>query len=100
MPYYKWKGVDDFSDNRNGRVIEPGDTVELSENVAGPQPEFVEVEAPNDGDDSGGSDGEDGAVALEDKDYSELRDMAVDADTDEINGRSSKDDIVAYFESE
>jgi len=31
-------------------------------------------------------------------DYSELRQLAVDEDTDEINGRSSKDEIIAYFE--
>jgi len=31
-------------------------------------------------------------------DYSELRQLAVDADTDEIDGRSKKDEIIAYFE--
>lgn len=31
-------------------------------------------------------------------DYAELRDIAADADTDEINGRSSKDEIVAWLE--
>jgi len=29
--------------------------------------------------------------------YSELRQLASDADTDEIDGRSSKDEILAYF---
>lgn len=32
-------------------------------------------------------------------DYAELRQLAADADTDEINGRSSKEEMVAYFES-
>jgi len=41
-------------------------------------------------------DGEDTDYAS--MDYSELRQLAVDADTDEIDGRSSKDDIIAYFE--
>lgn len=33
-----------------------------------------------------------------DMDYAELRQLAADADTDEINGRSSKDEIIAFFE--
>jgi len=32
--------------------------------------------------------------------YDELRQLAADEDTDEINGRSSKADIVAYFSDE
>jgi len=32
--------------------------------------------------------------------YDELRSLAADEDTDEINGRSSKDDIIAYFTDE
>jgi len=32
--------------------------------------------------------------------YDELRQLAADEDTDEINGRSSKDDMVAYFTGE
>lgn len=34
---------------------------------------------------------------VEDKSYQELREMAMEADTDEINGRSAKDEIIAYF---
>ena len=32
-------------------------------------------------------------------DYAELRQLAVDADTDEINGRSKKAEIIEYFKS-
>lgn len=32
-------------------------------------------------------------------DYAELRQLAVDADTDEINGRSKKAEIIEYFTS-
>jgi len=31
-------------------------------------------------------------------DYAELRQLAVEADTDEIDGRSKKAEIIAYFE--
>ncbi len=48
MPHYEWHGTDSFQDNRNDRVIEPGDIVELDEHVAGPHPEFVEVDEPED----------------------------------------------------
>ena len=99
MPYYEWRGSGVFRDASNNREIEPGDVVELSEKIAGNH-DFVAVEAPEDEDSEGnpeGSDGGDG-VPLAEKDYSELREMAVEADTDEINGRSSKDEIVAYFE--
>lgn len=33
-------------------------------------------------------------------DYSELRQLAVEADTDEIDGRSKKSEIISYFTEE
>ena len=50
MPF-EWCGADTFRDNRNGREIEPGTVVELDDRVAGPHPEFVEVDG-GDGDDA------------------------------------------------
>jgi len=54
MPLYEWRGADEFQDNRNDRVIKPGETVELDEHVGGPQPYLVEVE--EDDGEGGGSD--------------------------------------------
>jgi len=111
MPYYEWRGSGIFQDNRNGRQLEQGDVVELPERVVGNH-DFVKVDAP---DNPEGSDGEDADAESETDgsdaddgeepdyaamDYQELRQLAVDADTDEINGRSSKDEIVAYFTDE
>lgn len=43
MPRYEYQGAAPFSDNRNDRVIEPGDVVELDAHVAGPHPDMVPV---------------------------------------------------------
>jgi len=85
-----------------GENIEPGEEFEPTEaelQSFGDVIEAVEDEAGSDGEeaDSEASEGDGDEVPLEEKDYSELRSMAVDADTDEIDGRSSKDEIVAYF---
>jgi len=99
MPRYTWHGSDVFNDNANERVIEPGETVELSERIAAPHPEFVEAsdnetEADSAESDEDESDDEPEYAAM---DYAELRQLASDADTDAIDGRSSKEEIVAYF---
>lgn len=91
MPYYEWRGDVPFQDHRNDREIEPGDVVELPERVAGNH-DFVQTEPPEQ-DDTGGSDD----TPLSERPYQELRQMAVDADTDAINGNSSRDEIIAYF---
>lgn len=44
MPRYRWTGVGPYHDNRNGRVVESGDVVELDEHVAAPNDELVRVE--------------------------------------------------------
>ena len=101
MPYYEWRGSGVFQDNRNDREIEHGDVVELPESVVGNH-DFVEVDEPEEtGEtptpDADESDGNEDETPLAEKEYSELREMAVEADTDEVNGRSSKDEIIAYF---
>jgi hypothetical protein len=59
MPRYKWQGADVFRDNRNDREIEPGEVVELDEHVAGPHPQFSEVEVEADeGDETAGEEPE------------------------------------------
>jgi hypothetical protein len=111
MPFYEWRGVGAFQDNLHGREVAPGDVVELSEDVVGNH-DFVEVDAPDESDttessepaddESGNEDSEEASDEAPDyasMDYSSLRELAVEADTDEINGRSSKEDIIAYFES-
>jgi len=57
------------------------------------EPETVRMEADN----TGVTEVSD-SKPLAEKEYQELREMAMNADTDEINGRSAKDEIVAYFE--
>jgi hypothetical protein len=44
MPRYEWRGSDVFRDHRNDRVIEPGETVDIADAVADPQPQFVAVD--------------------------------------------------------
>lgn len=97
MAYYRWDGDGDFQDNLHNRVIAPGDVVELEDTVIRGH-DFTEVDEPPG---EGGAETDDTAsgddTPLAEKDYSELRQMAVEADTDAINGRSPKDEIIAYF---
>jgi len=95
MPY-EWVGPGSLT-RVHGEDVEPGDTFEPSEserNAFGGKmeqntnDESESVETPDKAD----------TEDLSEMDYSELRQRAVDADTDEINGRSSKDDIISYFE--
>lgn len=102
MPTYTWHGSDTFTDNANERVIEPGETVEISDRIAGPNPGFVEVSDAETETNSPESDEDesDDAPAYSEMEYAELRQIASEADTDEINGRSAKDEIIAYLTSE
>jgi len=50
LPRYEWRGDGGFRDNRNDRVVEPGETVALDEHVGGPHPELVRVGDDDDGD--------------------------------------------------
>jgi len=90
MPRYEWKGDGDFHDRLNDRVVEPGEVAEFSEETASEWSELVMVE-----EDTTPDMWE--QAALHDLEWSELRGMAVDAETDAINGKSSKDEIVSYF---
>jgi len=102
---YEWLGPGSLT-RVGGEDIEPGDTFEPSESeqsAFGGKMEAVaddESEEPEPANEPDESDTESGSedTPLADKEYSELRDMAVEADTNEINGRSSKDEIIAYFE--
>ena len=54
MPRYEWAGAGDFQDSRNGRVVAPGDVVELTEHVGEPQKEMRRVaESDDDSPDEG-----------------------------------------------
>jgi len=88
-----------------GEDIEPGEVFEPTEAEKRSFADAIKTvnnksKEPNPAEASAESDSESGSedTPLSEKDYSELRDMAVEADTDEINGRSSKDEIVSYFE--
>lgn len=72
-----------------------GDVIEVADESEPTQTDSATTE--EDADSVGEPATEGGETPLQGKDYSELRDMAMDADTDEINGRSSKADIIAYF---
>jgi len=104
MPQYEWRGQGTYQDNANDRVVEPGEEVELSERIAGPQPEMVEVVESTDEDvepesEDVEAESEDTYTEseLEDMEWSELQPLAANAETDEINGHSSQEEIVEYF---
>ncbi|UBF23368.1 hypothetical protein HATV-3_gp18 [Haloarcula tailed virus 3] len=121
MKHVEWRGSGVFYDYRNDREIEQGEVVELPENVIGSH-DFVEVEEPEDVDATPTPDDDENhsgkptadkreaydltagetypREVLEDAEYGTLRDMAVEADTDDINGRSSKEDIIGFFAEE
>lgn len=104
MPY-EWQGAGSLTrvgddDVDPGEVFEPteaelrsfaGDIREVD--PKGSDGEDGDAEDENDSE-SAESDGTDYAAM----DYQELRQLAVEADTEEIDGRSSKDDIVAYLQ--
>jgi hypothetical protein len=95
---YKWTGSQTLrrvgdTDIQPGEVFEPTDA-EL-ESFGGK----IETVATDDGDEVE----PESTDASEDTDYSEmdyaeLRQLATEADTDEIDGRSKKAEIIAYFE--
>lgn len=110
MPYV-WNGSGPLrrSASNDGRLIAEGDEFEPTEaelesfgDLIEKLPERASVDEPDDDeseDDASESDeSEDTDYAT--MDYEELRQLAADADTDEVNGRSSKDEIVAYFEGQ
>lgn len=89
MPVFEWTGSGEFNDNRNDRVISPGERVELSEDVAGGHREFVEVDDAESNE--GGSD-------LPDLSGSEWQGLASAYDGfEDVNGKSSADDIKTAF---
>jgi len=101
---HEWQGTGTLT-RVGGDDVEPGEEFEPTEaelTSFGDVIDAVEENADTGGEEADSEGGEDGSeageVPLEEKEYSELRSMAVDADTDEINGRSSEDEIIAYFE--
>lgn len=103
MPTYEWRGDGVFLDHANGREVESGETVKLDSRIADPNPGFVKVDEPEP-DETGEEDSSDESEEQEsspnysEMDYSELRQLAADAETDEINGKSSKEEILNHFE--
>jgi len=99
MPY-KWIGTGTLT-RVGGNNINPGEVFDPTDaelkSFAGAIEE-VEDSSQSDEEDAQTPDESAEDTPLEDKEYSDLRQMAMDADTDEINGRSSKEDIIAYFE--
>jgi len=102
MPY-TWNGTGTLT-RVHGEDIQPGDTFEPTD--AELESFGDAIEATDMEDESNSESAEPTAhtpdedtedTPVEDKEYAELRQMAMDADTDEINGRSSADEIIAYF---
>lgn len=91
MPQYRWTGDGDFRDFLNGRVVESGEVASFTEETASEWSDLVRVE-----EDTYQPDiwERPELMALE---WSEIRSMAVDAETDAVNGRSKKEEIVEYF---
>jgi len=97
---HKWTGVGSLT--RVGKTdVQPGESFEATESELASFSDDIEVvaddETPGLEPEETTEDGGYSESELEDMEYSELREMAVEADTDEINGRSSKDEIVGYF---
>lgn len=97
MPYYRYERDDPFRDHANDRIIEAGEVVQLSKAIAEPTYGFVEVDEPDETESNSESTDDAEDPAYSEMDYAELRQLAVEEDTDEINGRSKKSEIVAYF---
>jgi len=97
---HKWTGAKRLV-RVHGENVAPGEMFEPREHELASFSDDIEVvaddETPGVEPEETTEDGGYGESELEDMEYSELREMAVEADTDEINGRSSKDEIVAYF---
>lgn len=110
MARYEYRGNGQFSDNQNDRVIDPGDVVEIEPSLVEAHA-FVRVDSDSDTEDSNNNENQDSGThksdadprgeadetPLTEMDYSELATMAMEADTDEIHGRSSREEIIAYF---
>jgi hypothetical protein len=103
---YEWVGPDVLT-RVGGEQIEPGDTFEPTESELSTFADRIaESDAENGTHTAGNDESENDETESEpdsepnyaEMDYAELRQLAVDADTDEINGRSSADEIVSYFE--
>jgi len=95
---YKWTSSDRLA-RVGGTNIHQGETFEPTEaekRAFAERMEELSTEA--DHESTSEQSGESERRDYSELDYDELRTLAVEADTDEINGRSSKDDIIAYFE--
>lgn len=83
---------------RDGELYEAGDTVELTERQAAvfASEKFRKVDS---GTDEEEDDGDEPSVdATIPDDYDDLQELAKTADTDEVNGVSSAEDIEEYLE--
>ena len=89
---YRWIGLGNLS-RVGGDDIEPGEEFEPTDAEKESFASRMEAVESKDSE----AESEDDEPDYEDMEYSELRQLAVEEDTDEINGRSSKDEIIAYF---
>lgn len=95
-----------------GETYTNGDELEVDEETLENHPRTLEpLQSPstesvdeNDGDDEGEGDAEDvesyGREDLEEMEYEELQALASEADTDAVDGRSSREDIVEALADE
>jgi hypothetical protein len=95
---YRWTGPGELR-RVGGANIAEGETFDPTESEL---ESFAASIEPVDSDDTAETASEDTDTSEDPDyaamDYAELRQLAVDADTDEIDGRSKKDEIIAYFE--
>lgn len=89
MPVYEWTGSSAFHDNRNDRVIEPGEKVEVSEEIAEGHREFQEADT---------EDADESSVDVSEFSGSDWQSLAASYDGfEDVNGQSSADDIQEAF---
>jgi len=105
MPWYEWTRSEPFRDTQNSREVAEGEVVELSAAVADPAYGFVAADPSEDGTTSADADSDNEETAASEytreelgaMDWQDLRSLAAEADTDVINGKSERAEIVAYF---
>lgn len=97
---YKWVHHQPLT-RIGGDDVKPGEEFQPTEAELRSFADSIEEDESDDADDeseASESDTDEGeARDYAEMDYAELRQLASDADTDDINGRSSKDEILAYF---
>jgi len=94
---YTWTGSNPLY-RVGGNNIQPGEEFEPTETELDSFGDLIEeIESDEEESDTESAESQE-EPAYSEMDYAELRQLAVEANTDEIDGRSKKDEIIAFFE--